>query len=76
MDYMEIICKIIHEITDNYAELPRDQDLRSIGIDSVQYFQILANIEDRLDIVFSDEFLLDEGIMTIDKIIQAIEIEH
>lgn len=57
MDISKLILKIIREIKED-ENIQIDSNLRDIGINSIQFIQIMVNIETEIGIEFPDEFLI------------------
>ena len=50
-----------------------DQSLRDIGINSIQFIQIIVKIEAELQVELPDEFLTYNDDMTVNTLAYAIE---
>lgn len=65
---MEIIGKYIRA-----TDISEDQDLREIGLDSMNMISLLLDIEEQFSIVVPDELLTSDSFSTIKKISGIVE---
>jgi len=54
-------------------ELTEETDLRSVGMDSICFIEIISEIEDFFEIEFPMEKLIIQNSSTIEKIVRTIE---
>ncbi len=64
--------KKYHTIAENIDEISIDMDLRSIGLDSLTFISLIADIEDLFAIEFSIEKLVMDEMATIRRLCDAI----
>lgn len=73
MDISERIVDIIKSIKPDVV-FSKEQSIREMGINSIQYVQILVNLEEYFDFEFPDEFLLFSSEMTILELEEKIKL--
>lgn len=71
MDVSEFILKIIKKIK-NKEDIQINDEFRKIGINSVQYVQIIVNIETNLGVALSDELLILDENMSIEQLAKKV----
>lgn len=54
------------------AEKDFQTNLYDRGLDSITYVKIIVSLEERFDITFDDDFMIDVKNSTIEKIVQYI----
>lgn len=70
----EIIEKSVgNDLSKSVAEIKNDEDLFLIGVDSINFINIIVNIEDFLHIEFLDQDIARDNWKSIDKIFDLIE---
>ena len=72
MDIENLIVKTIQDIIGD-ENVAMDQSLRDIGINSIQFIQIIVKIEAELQVELPDEFLTYNDDMTVNTLAYAIE---
>ncbi|KDE74246.1 hypothetical protein FUSO7_03910 [Fusobacterium necrophorum BFTR-2] len=74
---LEKIKKILHENTfvdmQVLSELDNDDDLTTLGLDSINVVYVIGDIEETFGIIFTPEDLLLDNFSTYNKIISLIE---
>ncbi len=72
MDLVERIEKIIINILriepERIREISGDETLNRIGVDSVNFIEIVIGLEDEFNITFEDDELLLQNLNTINKL--------
>ncbi len=72
MDLVERIEKIILNILkiepERIREISGDETLNRIGVDSVNFIEIVIGLEDEFNITFEDDELLLQNLNTINKL--------
>lgn len=72
MDLIERIEKIILNILkiepERIREISGDETLNRIGVDSVNFIEIVIGLEDEFNITFEDDELLLQNLNTINKL--------
>ncbi|MNW51526.1 acyl carrier protein [compost metagenome] len=66
------INKIIHEILNYNLEILNDEDLVSIGLDSLKTINLIVQLEEIYGIEFDDEELIFENFSSINVIAEHI----
>jgi len=76
MELVERIEKIITDVLKiepgTIKEISRDDTLNRIGVDSVNFIEIVISLEDEFNITFEDEELLLQNLNTINKLKNVI----
>ncbi len=76
MDLVERIEKIILNILriepERIREISGDETLNRIGVDSVNFIEIVIGLEDEFNITFEDDELLLQNLNTINKLKNVI----
>lgn len=67
----KLILKIIKDIKGD-ADVTMDENLRDMGINSIQFVQIIVNLETELQIEIPDEFLMYKDDMTVNTLVDIM----
>lgn len=54
-------------------EFTANEDLTSLGLDSIKSVHLIVEIEEKFNIIFEDEELLFENFSALDKIVDRIQ---
>lgn len=81
MEYMEniksVVIDILGTIIENEVDLQEyfstENDLRGLGLSSLQYIQLIVLLEDYFNIEFGDEVFYEEYFKDIDKLVNNIQ---
>ena len=71
MEMSKLILKIIKDIKGD-ADVTMDENLRDMGINSIQFVQIIVNLETELQIEIPDEFLMNKDDMTVNTLVDIM----
>lgn len=71
MEMSKLILKIIKDIKGD-ADVTMDENLRDMGINSIQFVQIIVNLETELQIEIPDEFLMYKNDMTVNTLVDIM----
>ncbi len=71
MEMSKLILKIIKDIKGD-ADVTMDENLRDMGINSIQFVQIIVNLETELQIEIPDEFLMYKDDMTVNTLVDIM----
>ncbi len=63
-----IITAVLKLEPEKIKELSRDETLNRIGVDSVNFIEIVISLEDEFGIAFEDDELLLQNLNTINKL--------
>jgi acyl carrier protein len=69
---IECIGKVLKTEDQAVQNLPGNESLRVIGMDSLNCVDIVVGIEQEFGIVFNDEELLMENLNTVDKLVSIV----
>ena len=73
----DIIYQLLSEITENKKEdlmqLPKDQSLLGLGLDSLKFIQFIVAVEEKFDIEINDSDLLLSNFETTEKLFSTLE---
>lgn len=76
MIVMEQICKLINENLEldvDAADIGADDNLMSMGMDSISFIKLIVAIEREFDIEVDDEYLLIDRLDTKSKLNELLE---
>ena len=76
MVIMEQICKLINENLEldvDAADIGADDNLMSLGMDSISFIKLIVAIEREFDIEVDDEYLLIDRLDTKSKLNELLE---
>lgn len=72
MEMGNLILKIIQDIKGD-EDVTMDRNLRDMGINSIQFIQIIVNLETELQVEFPDEFLIYKDDMTANTLVDIMQ---
>ncbi len=67
-----VIASVLNIETEQVSSISADENLNRVGVDSVNFIQIIIGLEDNLHIVFDDEELLLDNLNTLNKLENVI----
>ncbi|WP_024831902.1 acyl carrier protein [Ruminiclostridium josui] len=67
-----VIASALNIETEQINSISEDENLNRIGVDSVNFIEIIINLEDKLNIVFDDEELLLDNLNTLNKLEKVV----
>lgn len=67
-----VIASVLNIETEQVSNISADENLNRVGVDSVNFIQIIIGLEDNLHIVFDDEELLLDNLNTLNKLENVI----
>lgn len=70
---IECIALVLRVDIADLKNLPGDQSLRLVGMDSLNSVDVIVNIEQELNISFNDNELMMDNINTVNKLVKIVE---
>ncbi len=67
-----VIASVLNIEIEQVTSISADENLNRVGVDSVNFIQIIIGLEDNLHIVFDDEELLLDNLNTLNKLEKVI----
>ncbi|AEY64970.1 acyl carrier protein [Clostridium sp. BNL1100] len=67
-----VIASALNIETEQVNSISVDENLNRVGVDSVNFIEIIISLEDRLHIVFDDEELLLDNLNTLNKLEKVV----
>ncbi|BFH10919.1 acyl carrier protein [Paenibacillus melissococcoides] len=71
-DIEGIVLSKVKEVLETEDDIEINQNLGSLGLDSIRSIGLIADIECEFDITFDDDELLMHNFSTIEKIVQRV----
>ncbi len=65
---VSVIASALNIETEQVSSMPADENLNRVGVDSVNFIEIIIRLEDTLHITFDDEELLLDNLNTLNKL--------
>ncbi len=65
---VSVIASALNIETEQVSSMPADENLNRVGVDSVNFIEIIISLEDTLHITFDDEELLLDNLNTLNKL--------
>lgn len=73
MNYRDKVIEVLEEMGILIDEEDDTVALQDYIVDSVQFISLIVNLEEKLDFVFPDEYLVYESISTLETLCNIIE---